>query len=216
MVVRFTAAPTFTARTDHNGARLIVDVPDAALRGAPAAITRPTGLIGGVMAQAFKTGRSKTTRLLVSLREKATHSIRVDGKNLVVTFGSGETATRESTQSGAPEPPTSARASRILDVEFGHTTIRDQITVQLSTVPKVSRSSEAGRTRLLLHGARLPSALERTLDVSAFKGPVSAVSSFPATPSWTRMRLPAQHTWPWLNQMASTTPSTTESRSASS
>ena len=181
MVVRFTAAPTFTARTDHNGARLIVDVPDAALRGAPAAITRPTGLIGGVMAQAFKTGRSKTTRLLVSLREKATHSIRVDGKNLVVTFGSGETATRESTQSGAPEPPTSARASRILDVEFGHTTIRDQITVQLSTVPKVSRSSEAGRTRLVLHGARLPSALERTLDVSAFKGPVSAVSSFPAT-----------------------------------
>ena len=37
-----------------------------------------------------------------------------------------------------------------------------------------------------------------------------------AMPSWTRMRDPAQHTWPWLNQMASTTPSTTESRSASS
>ena len=37
-----------------------------------------------------------------------------------------------------------------------------------------------------------------------------------ATPSCTRMREPAQQTWPWLNQMASTTPSTTESRSASS
>jgi hypothetical protein len=30
------------------------------------------------------------------------------------------------------------------------------------------------------------------------------------------MREPAQQTWPWLNQMASTTPSTTLSRSASS
>ena len=37
-----------------------------------------------------------------------------------------------------------------------------------------------------------------------------------ATPSWTRMREPAQQTWPWLNQIASTTPSTTLSRSASS
>ena len=36
-----------------------------------------------------------------------------------------------------------------------------------------------------------------------------------ATPSCTRMRDPAQHTCPWLNQMASTTPSTTLSRSAS-
>ncbi len=41
-------------------------------------------------------------------------------------------------------------------------------------------------------------------------------SSAGATPSCTRMREPAQHTWPWLNQIASTTPSTTESRSASS
>ncbi len=35
-------------------------------------------------------------------------------------------------------------------------------------------------------------------------------------PSCTSRRDPAQHTWPWLNQMASTTPSTAELRSASS
>ena len=35
-------------------------------------------------------------------------------------------------------------------------------------------------------------------------------------PSCTNSREPAQHTWPWLNQIASTTPSTTLSRSASS
>jgi hypothetical protein len=37
-----------------------------------------------------------------------------------------------------------------------------------------------------------------------------------AIPSCTRSREPAQQTCPWLNQIASTTPSTTESRSASS
>jgi hypothetical protein len=37
-----------------------------------------------------------------------------------------------------------------------------------------------------------------------------------AIPSCTRRREPAQHTCPWLNQIASTTPSTTLSRSASS
>ncbi len=36
-----------------------------------------------------------------------------------------------------------------------------------------------------------------------------------ATPSATRIREPAQQTWPWLNQIASTTPSTAASRSAS-
>ncbi|OLC08774.1 MAG: hypothetical protein AUH42_00660 [Gemmatimonadetes bacterium 13_1_40CM_70_11] len=37
-----------------------------------------------------------------------------------------------------------------------------------------------------------------------------------ATPSCTNSREPAQQTCPWLNQIASTTPSTTLSRSASS
>src|SRR3989454_268185 len=42
------------------------------------------------------------------------------------------------------------------------------------------------------------------------------VTSGSATPSCTSRRDPAQHTCPWLNQIASTTPSTTLSRSASS
>jgi len=44
----------------------------------------------------------------------------------------------------------------------------------------------------------------------------SLATSRSAIPSWTRRRDPAQHTCPWLNQIASTTPSTTLSRSASS
>src|SRR5881396_1575293 len=45
---------------------------------------------------------------------------------------------------------------------------------------------------------------------------LSFVTSRSAIPSCTSSREPAQHTWPWLNQIASTTPSTTLSRSASS
>ena len=51
----------------------------------------------------------------------------------------------------------------------------------------------------------------RRVSIRAF----SLATSRSATPSCTRIREPAQHTWPWLNQIASTTPSTTLSRSAS-
>ncbi len=44
----------------------------------------------------------------------------------------------------------------------------------------------------------------------------SLTTSRSAIPSCTSRRDPAQHTCPWLNQIASTTPSTTLSRSASS
>ena len=44
----------------------------------------------------------------------------------------------------------------------------------------------------------------------------SLATSRSAMPSCTSSREPAQQTWPWLNQIASTTPSTTLSRSASS
>src|SRR5216117_3448474 len=45
---------------------------------------------------------------------------------------------------------------------------------------------------------------------------LSFVTRRSAIPSCTSSRDPAQHTCPWLNQIASTTPSTTLSRSASS
>mmetsp|Transcript_26557 Transcript_26557/g.52992 ORF Transcript_26557/g.52992 Transcript_26557/m.52992 type:complete len:215 (+) Transcript_26557:267-911(+) len=45
---------------------------------------------------------------------------------------------------------------------------------------------------------------------------LSFATSLSATFSWTRSLEPAQQTWPWLNQMAFTRPSTVESRSAES
>ncbi len=51
----------------------------------------------------------------------------------------------------------------------------------------------------------------RSVSIRAF----SLATSRSATPSCARIREPAQQTWPWLNQIASTTPSTTLSRSAS-
>ena len=65
-------------------------------------------------------------------------------------------------------------------------------------------------------GAHVDGLVERIAEAQRFHPRLSFATSRSATPSCTRMREPAQHTWPWLNQIASTTPSTTLSRSASS
>src|SRR5688572_2493014 len=65
VVVEFTAPPTYSARLERQGKRLIIDVPNADLGRAPTAITRRVGVVGGVMAQTFKSASSsKVTRIL--------------------------------------------------------------------------------------------------------------------------------------------------------
>jgi hypothetical protein len=71
VVVGFSDIPAFTARLDRNGLRLVVDVPNADLKGAPSALTDRLGVVGGVMVQAFPTDGKSTTRLLVTLLEQA-------------------------------------------------------------------------------------------------------------------------------------------------
>ena len=86
IVVGFSETPTFTARLDRNGLRLVVDVPNADLKGAPTALTERQGVVGGVMAQAFQTDGKSTTRLLVTLLEQAKYSVVVDGTDLVIAL----------------------------------------------------------------------------------------------------------------------------------
>jgi hypothetical protein len=74
------------------------------------------------------------------------------------------------------------------------------------------RSSWTGATMAPMSTALSSGSPIRSVSIRA----LSFSTSRPATPSCARMREPAQHTCPWLNQMASTTPSTTLSRSASS
>ena len=88
IVVKLSSAPTYTARLERGGLRLIVDIPEAELRGAPTAITDRVGVVGGVMAQAFKSAGGRTTRILVTLLEQAKYRVQVEGNDRSRGFGS--------------------------------------------------------------------------------------------------------------------------------
>jgi len=76
----------------------------------------------------------------------------------------------------AAEPP-APRRTRISAVKFSGTGDRARIEVRGKAPYSLSRPDEH-TVVLTLEGAELPRALERSLDTSAFKGPVKLVSSF--------------------------------------
>lgn len=183
VVVSFSSQPTYTARLDQKGRRLIVDVPGADIKGAPAAITRRTGVVGGVMAQAFKNGDAKTTRVLVTLLDEAKYSVKVDGNRLLISFIPGKSGVIDEPRvkriQSEAAPPAADESARVSDVRFEHTKLEDKVLIDLSHVAKYRLSTgERGRSTLVIEGARLPEALVRKLDVSAFGGLVGAVSSY--------------------------------------
>src|SRR5690242_9319576 len=85
-----TGAPTFNVRVTEGGKRLLVDVSDADMAGAPSAITNPSGVVGGVLTQAFRSEAGTMTRLSVSLTKQATYRVRADGSTLRVTLTPGD------------------------------------------------------------------------------------------------------------------------------
>src|SRR5579883_2994877 len=62
-----TVAPVYNVRVAEGGKRLLIDLSDADVAGAPAAITQGVGAVGGVLTQGFKTEAGQITRLTVSL-----------------------------------------------------------------------------------------------------------------------------------------------------
>ncbi|MEJ1960381.1 MAG: secretin N-terminal domain-containing protein [Gammaproteobacteria bacterium] len=180
VVVGFSEIPTFTARLERNGLRLVVDVSNADLQGAEAALTERQGVVGGVMAQAFSSEGKSTTRLLVTLLEPAKYSVVIDGTDLVISLATSDAALaaprKLSTTISAPQV-----APQVKAVRFEHSDIEDRVLIECTEIPSYQASSSApGKNALKLTGATLGKDLSRTLDVSAFGGVLSSVSSFVA------------------------------------
>jgi len=176
IVVGFSQIPTFTARLERNGLRLVVDVPNADLKGAPTALTDRLGVVGGVMAQAFQADGKSTTRLLVTLLEQAKYSVTIDGTDLVIALAKSQADLNTPRRAA-----TSVRneIARVKDVRFEHSDVEDRVLIELSDVPEYKQASTVpGKSTLVLSGAELPKSLTRTLDVSAFGGELSSISSF--------------------------------------
>jgi len=180
IVVGFSEIPAFTARLDRNGLRLLVDVPNADLKGAPSALTERQGVVGGVMAQAFQTDGKSTTRLLITLLEQAKYSVTIDGTDLVIALskdGANLSPLRRASHTiAAPLVTPMVRA-----VRFEHSDVEDRVLIDCSDVPEFRQASVTpGKNTLTLSGAQLGTGLSRTLDVSAFGGVLTSVSSFVA------------------------------------
>lgn len=177
----FTEAPTFTARLERGGTRLLVDVPSSSLRNIPPALLDKVGVVGGVMVQSFAAGNGRTTRLLLTLLEASHFSVAVDGNDLVVAVAPGKDGSIEAVPKAVVEklPPAVSEPCKVLDVRFHHAEGRDEVVVDLSRSAEFKEASRGnGRRTLTLGCSKLSDELSRTLDVSAFGGKLSHVSSY--------------------------------------
>jgi len=179
----FSEPPTYTARMERGGTRLIVDIPSSSLKGVPSALLEKVGVVGGVMVQSFTAAGSKTTRLLLTLLEASHFAVAIDGSDLVVAVAPGKAGAIEAVPRAAPSPPSAApqpgEPCKVLDVRFEHSQTQDQVLIDLSHMGDYKESSRGnGRRTLSLACTKLSDALSRTLDVSAFAGKLSGVSSY--------------------------------------
>ncbi|MFO0661796.1 MAG: secretin N-terminal domain-containing protein [Polyangiaceae bacterium] len=187
VVVTCSSTPRFSARLDA-GKRLLVDISDAEVKGASAALTDKVGVVGGVMTQSFKDGASSTTRVAVTLLEKATYRVHVEGNNLHITVtkeGSKESAPAPVTPTAPAAPPSQAASAEVAsrptvtDVKFSHKGTQDRVVLVGASKSAFSQSvSKAGVTRLELRGTSLVDDAQRTLDVSAFNGSIRTISAY--------------------------------------
>jgi len=183
--IQFDSPPTYTARVDRGGLRVILDIPSAVVQGAKPALVGKTGLVAGVLTQSFGSGESSTARVLVTLSQPAERAVRVEGNALVLSLSKVAekvTPKREGVAAASPASPASPQAvseNRVLEVKFSHLSDQDQVLVKLASPPSYSlENGQAGRSRLVLRNTILPGALQQTLDATAFGGPLKTVSSY--------------------------------------
>ena len=177
----FSAPPTFTARLERGATRLVVDVPSSSVKGIPTALLEKVGVVGGVMVQSFAAAEGRTTRLLLTLLEASHFSVAVDGNDLVVAVAPGKDGNIEAVPKVTVEraAPAAAEPCKVLDVRFQHAEAHDEVLIDLSQLGEYKEASRGnGRRTLTLACSKLSDELSRTLDVSAFGGKLSQVSSY--------------------------------------
>lgn len=178
IVIKTSGTSTYTARVAEGGKRIILDLPESVVSGAPSAIVEGNAVVSGVMTQSF--ADPAVTRVLIQLAHNASYSIRRDDDGLVVELVSADKTGPLANEVKAPAEVAkeeSKGAASIRDVRYSFASDRDRVVIEIDKDAKFSESSNKGKLCILLD-ARMPKSLERTLDVSAFGGAVTSVSSF--------------------------------------
>jgi type IV pilus assembly protein PilQ len=172
-------AARYSARLLDGGKRLFVDIADADVAFADGAISERSGVVAGVLTQAFRQDGSSTVRVAITLTEQVTYRIRSQPGGLVLSLTPAE-AERGGVPaaSSTPAAPTSG-STRVQDVRFVHTRSADTVTIDLSSPATFTTSNVgSGKSRVEIKGATIPKELERTLDLSENSTRLRAVSTF--------------------------------------
>ena len=185
VAVMGTGALTYTARVADGGRRIIVDLSDTDVEGAPAAITTAVGVVGGVLTQGFETDVGRMTRLTVNLLRAASYRVIPSGTNLRVVLTPEGPSVPVPPAPSAPVTPVSSAAVRDVRFERAPTALAgcgpngcDRVVVELGSIPAYSLSNAAnGSVRLELRGTGLPPSFARTLDVTAYDGPMRTITA---------------------------------------
>ena len=179
-----TGAPAYNVRVADGGSRLLVDLGNTDVAGAPAAITTPVGVVGGVLTQSFTTASGPMTRLTISLQRSSAYRVIASGTTLEVRLSPSGPAFSAASSAGTSAP---AAAGAVRDVRFERSPASvsgcapngcDRVVVDLGSIPTYSLSTAtSGNLRLELRGTGLPEALTRTLDVSQYRGSLKAITA---------------------------------------
>lgn len=182
-MVRTDRAPNYSARVAQQGKRLVVDLRDAAIAGAEPAITDFRGVVGGVMTQSFNSQGAQTTRILVQLLKPAAYRITSSAQGLRIILSPSDrtqaaAATNETRTAAKADKPQPGRVN-VRNIRFERQSDGDHVIVEVEGAPRYSHFSPSDTRGVLeLADAVLPTALSRTLDVSAFGGKVRAISIY--------------------------------------
>ncbi|HEX8790796.1 MAG TPA: type IV pilus secretin PilQ [Polyangiaceae bacterium] len=186
-----TGAPNYNVRVADGGRRLLVDLADSDVAGAPAAITTPVGVVGGVLTQGYDTSTGHMTRLAIALTKGASYRVIPQGMSLRVVLTPSDPAkgaTVAADVGPAPLTPTPTTPTALVrDVRFDRTGPGapgcapygcDRVTIDLGSMPPYSLSpGQDGGLRLTLKQTALPETLARTLDVTRYEGELRMITA---------------------------------------
>ncbi len=181
-----TGAPTYSVRVADGGTRILVDLSDTDVVGAPSAITKSVGVVGGVLTQSFPSPNGSMTRVTVTLLRGATYRVVPEGTTLQLLLAPSGAPGKGAGPAPSPAQPIQPAAA-VHDIRFERSAATapgcapfgcDRVVAELGSIPAYSLSTApSGNLRLELRGTSLPENLARTLDVSAYRGPLKRITA---------------------------------------
>jgi type IV pilus assembly protein PilQ len=188
-----TRPAVYDVRVGEGGRRLFVDLTDSDVDGAPAAITTPVGIVGGVLTQAFATEAGRMARLSITLDSESSYRLVAEGTTLHV-FVAPRSAAAPHASPDAPRelaaatpPALAGDASGVRDVRFERVPASatgcaprgcDRVVVDLPALPAYALTTMPdGRLRLELRATPLAPSLARTLDVTGYRGALRSITA---------------------------------------